>query len=58
MTERGVLLFDLAHTSRVGHDDKGFEYLEQVQDDWPQVHSHVVNVHVETVALVRAEAIS
>ena len=46
------------HVFRVWVDDEGLDNLHEVEGDWEHVHSQIVNVDIEAIALIWSKAVS
>ena len=53
-----ILSFHLMHVFWVFVDDEGLNNLHEVEYDREHIHSKIVNVDIETIALIRSKAIS
>ena len=51
------LALDLRQTIGRGHYDERFDDLQEIEDNWEQIDAQIVDIHIEAVALVRAEAV-
>ena len=52
------LALDLGQTIGLGHYNECLDDLQEVEDYGEQIDAQIVNIHIEAVALVRAEAVS